>query len=220
MKHKKVAAPGPILLVGGGAATPADLATVRDLATTVVAADGGADSALAAGLRPDWVIGDLDSISGAARAALPPERVIHDPDQETTDFEKCLARIEAPLVLALGFTGRRVDHELAAFNTLVREAPGRILLIGAEDICLHLPAALALDLAPGTRVSLFPFAPVTGRSEGLEWPIDGLTFAPGGRIGTSNRATGPVRLETAGPGLVLILPRDVLPSVLAALAPR
>jgi len=29
-------------------------------------------------------------------------------------------------------------------------------------------------------------AAVQGRSGGLRWPIDGLPFAPDGRIGTSN----------------------------------
>ena len=56
-----------------------------------------------------------------------------------------------------------------------------------------------------------------GRSEGLEWPINGLELDPMARIGTSNRATGPLRLEADGPGLLVILPRARLADVVAAL---
>ena len=62
-----------------------------------------------------------------------------------------------------------------------------------------------------------PLGPVQGRSIGLEWPIDGLNFAPGGRIGTSNRATGPVALEMAGPEMLLILPRSLVAPLVAQL---
>jgi thiamine pyrophosphokinase len=73
-----------------------------------------------------------------------------------------------------------------------------------------------MDLRPGDRFSLFPMAPVTGRSAGLEWPIDGLAFAPSLRGGTSNRVTGPVRLEMDSPGMLVIVPRARLAQALAA----
>jgi thiamine pyrophosphokinase len=59
---------------------------------------------------------------------------------------------------------------------------------------------------------------VTGRSEGLEWPIEGLQFDPMRCIGTSNRALGPVRAEADGPGLLMMVPRRYLAAVLQALA--
>ncbi|MEP3550075.1 MAG: hypothetical protein ABJN09_00090, partial [Marinomonas sp.] len=71
--------------------------------------------------------------------------------------------------------------------------------------------------AAGDVVSLMPLAPVQGRSVGLEWPIDGLDFAPGGRIGTSNRALGPVKLEISGPDMLLILPRRLMAPLAAQL---
>ena len=59
---------------------------------------------------------------------------------------------------------------------------------------------------------------MTGRSQGLRWPIDGLDFAPSGRIGTSNEVTGPVVLVFDGPGMLVITPREALEQVSAALA--
>ncbi len=81
------------------------------------------------------------------------------------------------------------------------------------------PRDIRLDVAPGTRVSLYPLLPVTGSSAGLAWPIDGLKLAPGGRIGTSNRATGAVTLAFSGAGMLVVLPREALvPAIDALLA--
>ena len=81
------------------------------------------------------------------------------------------------------------------------------------------PPRIELPLAPGCRVSLFPMAPLSARSEGLEWPLDGLALAPSGRVATSNRATGPVRIAPDAPGLLCLLPADRLDVVIRALAP-
>ena len=116
----------------------------------------------------------------------------------------------APLMLAVGFTGGRLDHELAAYSALLRFASKSCIIIGPRDLVFHAPPELRLDLKPGSRLALFPLAPVTGRSEGLLWPIDGLDFAAGGRLGTSNTVTGPVRLQMDAPGMLVILPRAAL----------
>ncbi len=204
-----------VTLVGGGPVARDDLRRALAHAPCLVAADGGAEHVLAAGLLPDRVIGDMDSISAASRDRLA-SRLWPVGEQDSTDFEKCLARIDAPLILGLGFTGGRMDHALAALSVLARYGGPR-LLIGAEDVVFAAPAKAALDLAPGTRVSLFPMCEITGRSRGLEWPIDGLSFAPGGRAGTSNRATGRVTLAFDGPGMLVLLPRDCLAAALSAL---
>lgn len=209
-----------ILLVGAGDVSAADLALARDHDWRVVAADGGATTCLAAGLLPEAVIGDLDSLDAATRAALPAERIVHVAEQETTDFEKCLSRIEAPLIVAVGFAGPRLDHTLAVCASVVRHRAMPVIVAGEADLVFHAPPELALDLAPGTRLSLFPLRPVTGRSTGLRWPIDGIGFAPDGRIGTSNIAEGPVRLWLDGPGMLVITPRAVLAPVLAGLSGR
>ena len=133
------------------------------------------------------------------------------PEQETTDLEKCLYSVEAPLFVGLGFLGGRIDHHLAAMNALVKFAAVPVVLVGGEDLCFLCPPELAIDLPAGTRVSLFPMGPVRGRSEGLLWPIDGLAFDPTGRIGTSNAATGGVvRIGFDAPRMLVILPVDLL----------
>lgn len=208
-----------VTLVGGAPVLPADLKAALDLAPVPVAADSGAQALLAAGRMPRAVIGDFDSLDAAVAARIPSDRLFPIREQDSTDFDKALSRIEAPLVLAVGFLGARVDHQLAGFNALVVNAHQPCVMIGSHEVAFHLPARLQLDLSPGDTVSLFPFAPVTGRSEGLEWPIDGLAFAPDGRVGTSNRAQGRVTLTTEGHGLVAFVPRARLAAVVAAFLP-
>ncbi|HLQ20103.1 MAG TPA: hypothetical protein VK146_14095 [Tabrizicola sp.] len=77
---------------------------------------------------------------------------------------------------------------------------------------------MEVSVAPGEPVSLFPMAQVTGRSEGLEWPIAGISFAPDGMIGTSNRAIARrVVLEFDRRGMLVILPRHRLDAAIKAL---
>ena len=209
----------PVTLIGGAGVAPADLNWACGVAPRLIAADGGAGVALAAGRVPEAVIGDLDSLAPEDRARLPAAAIHRVAEQESTDFGKCLARIAAPLVLGLGFLGARLDHTLAALSELARHH-GVCLLVGSEDVAFHVPRRVALGLTSGSRLSIFPMAPVTGRSRGLEWPIDGLDLAPAGRIGTSNRVTGPVTLDFDGPGAVVILPLAARDAALAGLGWR
>lgn len=207
----------PVTLIGGAAVTRQRLDRVLALAPHLVAADGGADAALAHGATPRVVIGDFDSLSADARRRLPDTALHPIAEQDSTDFDKCLRNIAAPLVVGIGFSGDRTDHQLAACNTLVRHPDRRCVLVGAEELVFLAPPALVLGLAPGTAVSLFPMGAVEGVSEGLEWPIGGLNFAPDGRVGTSNRATGAVQLSLTAPKMLVILPAAALEIVVAAL---
>lgn len=192
--------------------------SILSRAPSLVAADGAADRALEEGVMPDLVIGDFDSLSPSARREIPSERLLHIAEQDSTDFEKCLTRIAAPLTFAVGLTGARLDHELAVFNTLVRAQGPRCIVVGKEDVVMHLTGPIVMKLPIGSRLSLFPMRPVKGRSTGLRWPIDGIDFAPGGRVGTSNEvASEQVSLDFDGSGMLLILPREALNALLAAL---
>lgn len=211
-----VARSAPVVLVGGWVVTRTDLLAALSHGSTLVAVDGGADTLLALGHEPVAVIGDMDSISPGARRALG-ARLHVVAEQETTDFDKALRSIEAPLVLGLGFSGGRLDHELAALNALSRHPERRAVMIGAHSICFLCPPLLDLPCQPGAAVSVFPLGPVTARSRGLEWALDGLALNPEGRIGTSNRAIGPIEIEPDGPHLLVILPRDALDGAVRSL---
>ncbi|WP_299045353.1 thiamine diphosphokinase [uncultured Tateyamaria sp.] len=207
----------PVALFGGGAADLADVAAVQALATRFVAADGGAEVALRAGVALDAVIGDFDSVSPETLAQIPADRHHRIAEQDSTDFDKALRHIAAPLVLAVGFLGGRVDHQLACLSVLARYPDRPCILLGPEECVLLCPPALDLDTRAGEVVSLVPLAPVQGTSAGLRWGIDGLVFDPMVRVGTSNMAEGPVALTMTAPAMILIVPRRCLSSLTRAL---
>lgn len=204
-------------------AAPVPLAPLfADLPTSlpIVAADGGAHSVLASGRRPDLVIGDMDS-----GADLPPDlRRLHLAGQDDTDFEKCLKRIKAPLIIGFGFLDARLDHTLAAMHALAavpHDAP--ILLIGVTDMLLRLRGNIIFPARAGERVSIWPLGTQRfQQSSGLRWPLDGLEMASGGFVGTSNVATGgDVEIIAAGgDGYAVIRPVAAAPSLLPVLMPR
>lgn len=207
----------PLTLIGGGACSADDMQMALSMSGQCIAADGGADFALSQGVVPQVVYGDLDSISDDARAQIPNDRILHIPEQDSTDFDKALRHVRAPLVIAIGFLGGQIDHELAALNTVARRCAERIVLLGGEDLVFLCPPQITLPLERGTRVSLFPMGLVTGTSRGLVWPIDDISFAPSRRVGTSNRADGPVHLKMDASEMLCILPRRFIRQVVSSL---
>ncbi len=188
------------------------------MAPILFAADGGAKTALEMGHMPEGVIGDLDSLPVEILGRIPADRVYRISEQDSTDFDKCLRSIHAPLILAAGFTGQRLDHELATYSSLLRHPDQRCILLGEVDLCFLAPIMMQIDLPAGTRFSLFPMAPCVANATGLRWPVDGLNMAPDGVIGTSNEvSTGRVTLQVSERKLLVILPRVHLEAVIEAL---
>lgn len=210
----------PVTLVGGGELSAGMLAEARRIAPRLVAADGAADRLWQCGLTPSAIVGDLDSLADPTRWRRRGVEVMHIAEQETTDFEKCLSAVTAPLYIAAGFTGRRVDHSLVVLHAMLRLPERRIVVLGPEEAMALAPAGrtLALDLAPGARVSIYPVEPVAGlASTGLVWDIGGLAMAPGGRVGTSNiAAEARVTMSFDGPGALVMVERRFLATLVEA----
>ncbi|MCB2080985.1 MAG: thiamine diphosphokinase [Novosphingobium sp.] len=211
---------GLLVIVGGGTV---DHDLLRDLYLTgahLVGADGGADQIVAAGLKPEAIIGDFDSLSNVDEW-LGRTRLLRIPEQETTDFEKALYSTSAPVTISMGMTGKRFDHTLAALDAVTKHARDRVvILVDEADIAVALTGPFSFEVAPRERVSVHPLLPIRfKRSIGLRYPLDGLRLAPGERTGTSNEAVdGPFRIEPEGrtrPWL-LLLDRKYLFGVAAA----
>ena len=210
--------PTPAILIG---AAPTDLAGIELCAPEwpVFAADGGVHTALANHLHPRAVIGDMDSI-GAIDQLDPAIALIHQAGQDDTDFEKCLNLIHAPLIVGFGFLGARHDHMLAALHSLASLADSRpVILVGQDDVMVRVRGDCQFHLPIDTRVSLWPLGRQNFiQSQGLAWPVDGLTMEIGKQAGTSNRVTATKVKIKAGPGdgYMVILPTDCLHLLLQA----
>lgn len=220
MKARSVNFPTAVTLVGGGPVSRGLLDEARALAPTLVAADSGADRLAAMGETPEAVVGDMDSISEREAWQARVAQFVHLTEQESTDFDKCLYTVDAPLYLGVGFLGGRLDHTLAALHGMLAQPEKRVVLVSEHEVLTLLrpgqPITLSVDV--GAAISIFPLLAVTGTvSEGLRWPVNGLAMAPGQQIGTSNEAAAPdITLGVDGPGAVLMLERRYLPEMVAA----
>ncbi len=146
----------PLAIVGGGTVDPGLLRDLADRGVALVGADGGGDAIGAAGLVPSAIIGDLDSLFDRAGWEAR-TRVIHIPEQITTDFQKALYSTRAPVTLALGMTGGRLDHTLAALSAVLQVAlERRVLLVDEVDVALAVSGPFAFDATHRERVSIHP----------------------------------------------------------------
>jgi thiamine pyrophosphokinase len=183
----------------------------------VVGADGGAALAVAWGLEPQVVIGDMDSIPDAIRARL--ERrgvrfVVHPRAKDETDLELALtyaAEQGAREIVILGALGGRLDHTLS--NVLLLALPAlagisvRLAADGEEAILLRGHSAVTLQGQAGDVVSLLPLGgDVRGVTTwGLAWALEGDRLLFGHSRGVSNEMTASSARIEIGEGTLLVV---------------
>jgi thiamine pyrophosphokinase len=207
-----------VVVIGGGALSPRFLA---DIATdaTIIAADSGLDHAVAAGLRPTILVGDLDSISAHGKMwAYAHELEIdqHPVDKAATDTELALARAartEATDLLVFGAAGDRFDHALGTVAAL-----GNPVLARFEAIRLALDDTSVHVLHPGRSVTIdlpqnssFSLLALHGSCRGVEvsgarWPLSDALLEPSSTLGISNESTGLLHIAVADGILTLVVP--------------
>jgi len=192
--------------------TPFSAALVAE-ADLLLAADGGANHLARIGLRPEAVVGDMDSIRPGVRRWVGESHVIHRADQDTTDLHKTLAYAiderGAERVTVLALLGGRVDHSLENLALLTRwSARAEIDAWDGTTRVVPVTNELELSLEPGQTVSLIPMGRCEGvRTAGLKWPLSGEALDLRERTGVSNLVTErSVRISRdSGELLVLIV---------------
>ena len=202
-----------VVVVAGGSAPSTRAREAIPADVVVIAADGGADHALALGLDVELAIGDFDSVTpGGLAAAAHVER--HPVDKDATDLELALraAIARGPRrVLVIGGIEGRLDHLL-----------GELLILGSDDLAgVEVDAVLgdalvhvirgerALDGDEGELISLFALGgPATGiETDGLAYPLRGESLVPGSSRGISNVfARGEARISVESGLLLAVRP--------------
>ena len=184
-----------IVVVAAGEADPGIRAYLPDGAE-VVAADGGADTALALGLEVAVVVGDFDSVTpeGLAAVEAAGAQVQRHPDaKDATDLELALdVAIErgAERIVVVGDPGGRLDHLVAGLLLLGHARYAHVqmdALLGPARVHI-VRSARMLAGEPGELISLLPLhGPAEGVvTEGLAYPLRGETLEPGSSRGVSN----------------------------------
>jgi len=191
-------------------------------ADLLIAADGGARHFQGLGLRPDILIGDLDSIP--AEEVLRLENlgttVLRLPaDKDQTDLELALdegLRQGGSRFTLLGLFGGRWDMTFANLLLLASAKYHHIEIQAVHGKTrlhiLHPGRGLQITGRPGEIVSVIPLdGPLQGLTyRGLEWRLESADLPFGSPRGVSNRLVG----ETAeiqlsqGTAAVFILPAD------------
>jgi len=171
---------------------PPSLSRLKELGREypVFAADGGATVCMAAGVKPQWVAGDLDSLQ---LKSLPEGwQILHFPEQDRTDFQKVLGHLPKKFdeYLILGGLGRRTDHFLSNLLIVMALAdPIRVIFEGeGQEIHRVTPATpFEKELVIGGKLSLIPLNRSGGvKTCGLKWNLSDTDMGPGLQLGQSN----------------------------------
>jgi thiamine pyrophosphokinase len=186
----KTPLPRVLLLCNGEPPSRGLLRRLARSAERFVAADGGANAALRAGVRPDVIIGDLDSILPATRKRFSGSRIVRVRRQDNTDLEKALdfiARSGKSEVTIAGATGGRIDFTLGNLSVFWNYTRAlSMTFVGDGWRAFPVGRHRAVDAPPGTTVSLIPFGTCTGITlRGLRYALTDAVWRTG-KIGVSN----------------------------------
>lgn len=186
-----------LIVLGGDAPGRALLESCMRDADLVIAADSGLAAFDAAGLEPDLLVGDMDSVPADVlekyAGRIPEHRLncIKDDTDGVDALDMAIAR-GAEKITLLGALGGRLDHALANVMLLVRaHRKGAKAEILSESVRIsRVDGYASLSGAKGDTVSLLPL----GRAEGVTlkgffYPLDQAALESDYPLGISNVVT-------------------------------
>lgn len=180
-----------IIICDGTAPSKSQILKLINRDTTIIAADGGANTAYLLGFEPDYITGDLDSYTPTCDEKA---EILRVDDQETNDLEKALnLALEKGFknVVVLGATGKRLDHTLKNLSVLKQFNPAfdSIVFKDPHSEFFLIDSPFRQQFPVGTAISLFP---LSGRvdginTKGLLYPLNDESLINGIRDGSSNK---------------------------------
>jgi thiamine pyrophosphokinase len=181
----------------------------------IVAADGGTRHALALGLVPSLVIGDLDSLNDEDRHRLEAAQteIRQFPrEKDETDFELALNHAVSAgytEILVVAALGNRLDQTLGNLSLLTNPslAGCDVRMDDGTEQAWFVRSRTRVEGCPGDIVSLIPWGlAVTGiTTVGLRWPLNGETLNPSKTRGLSNELLGETASISLESGLLLVV---------------
>ena len=204
------------IFLNGTPDPPELLRSIAGRADLVVAADGGATHALDAGVVPDLVVGDMDSL-GEVMAREVEERGIlmerHPSRKDKMDGHLAVLAVkergarEVDLLCAAG--GRfsalfAVPHILLASERMGLQAA--VVADWGQAFVLE-AGSRTVTANPQDSVSVFPFTgPATGVTlEGFDYPLENARLEPGDTLGFHNELIGGVAQVGVEEGVLLVI---------------
>jgi len=191
----------------------------------IICADGGTRHAIALGVRPNLIIGDLDSADPAVLQKFRTEGVeieLHPRDKNETDLELTIHRAverNPNQIIIVAALGGRLDQTLANITLLtdsrlstLRHGSGQAFDIrlddGVEEIFLCRRQAEVHGRA-GDLVSLIPWQGAVSeiQTKDLKWVLHLETLYPDKTRGISNEMISDTASISIGSGLLLVVHR-------------
>lgn len=183
----------------------------------IFCADGGTVHALALGLTPQAIIGDLDSLPDELVSRMEAAGVTihrHPTNKNETDLELALQLAVAQKpdeILVVTALGGRLDQALANILLLTRPeyAPVRLTLVdGPQSATVLRPhQSMILTGQPGDTLSLIPLTPIVQQVtlSGVEWLLHEAMLTFGSTWSISNAMAVSQANIQIGEGMVLVV---------------
>ncbi len=209
----------PRILIFANGELP-DLAKARALVRsddTIICADGGTRHALALGLSPGLIVGDLDSVTddelriAEGRGA---QILRHPRNKDETDLElalkQALQRKPSP-ILIIAALGKRLDQTLGNLS-LLSDPQLTGLDVRFDDGVEEAFFCRTQTEVRGRRGDLVSLIPWGGKAEdvhttGLKWPLTDETLYPEKTRGISNELIDEAATVSVRSGLLLVVHR-------------
>jgi thiamine pyrophosphokinase len=161
----------------------------------LIAADGASDFLFKHEVIPDYVIGDLDSVSPETLQAFQKERVIVKKiaEQDHNDLEKCIMFAlykEWNKITVIGYGGKRIDHTINNFSILKKYySKSDIRFIDDEFEVFAIDKSIQFKYKVDDVISLQGFPKAEGiNTTGLQYELNNVTLEYGVKEGALNKS--------------------------------
>ena len=186
-----------LIVLGGDAPGKELLESCAACADLTIAADKGLEAFARAGLKPDLLLGDMDSVSEDVLLGMQADTEIDRLPciKDDTDGVHALdVAIErgAKHITLLGALGGRMDHALANLMLLIRaQRKGVSAQILSESVCIErVNGCMTLHGAKGDTVSLLPLGEAKSVTiRGFFYPLEEYDLDSAYPLGISNVVT-------------------------------
>ena len=183
----------------------------------MICADGGTRHALALRVRPDLIIGDLDSTEQGVLRKFKEQDVnieLYPRDKNETDLELAIQRaleLNPKQIVIIAALGGRLDQTLANIALLTDPRLSTLdirLDDGLEEILVCRDRA-EVHGRSGDIVSLLPWQGAVSETQttNLKWVLNKETLYPDKTRGISNEMTSNTASISIGSGLLVIVHR-------------
>ena len=162
-------------------------------AQTIICCDGAAQKLTAHGLEPNFIAGDMDTLSPQLSERFK-ERIVPSSCQETNDLTKavrlCIQKGYTHIHI-LGATGEREDHTIANVSLLLDYAQYlQVEMVTNHGIFIPLLRGQEIATLPGMQLSIFSLDPdIQLEATGLKYPLENVRLDSWWK-GSLNEAVG------------------------------